>query len=116
MTRCCNGKRRGGGGSNNNNEPGGHDPGRQRPDPQHRTTLLGRGGLYSERAYTVTYDSRSNAGVILQMWGSVWPNVMPYCLWNCLADVVLQLLKAYQVLDLTVRMKTARSHSGCSCH
>jgi predicted membrane chloride channel (bestrophin family) len=32
--------------------------------------------------YTVTYRSRDHLSVIFQLYGSVWPEVIPYCLFN----------------------------------
>jgi len=36
------------------------------------------------QGYTVTYDSGSHQKVLTQMWGSVWPRVLPYCIFNVL--------------------------------
>lgn len=46
----------------------------------------------SNTAYTVSYDSQSHWSVITQMWGSKWPTVIPYCLFNVGVMIVLTIL------------------------
>ena len=38
--------------------------------------------------YTVQYNSRSHIGVIFQRHGSVWPSVLPYCIFNVLLTLL----------------------------
>lgn len=67
------------------------------------TSLLNRNrGIYSENSYTVSYDSKNTLSVLFQKWGSVWPKVLPYCIWNCCIDIALQLLRYYDIIDLSV--------------
>jgi hypothetical protein len=42
--------------------------------------------------YTVTYDSSSHVKVLFQRWGSVWPKVFPYCIFNVILMTAIQLL------------------------
>jgi predicted membrane chloride channel (bestrophin family) len=56
-------------------------------------------------SYTVHYDSTDSIAVLCQMWGSVWPRVLPYCLWNSALDICLQLLKDFRVCDLGISDK-----------
>ena len=44
-------------------------------------------------AYTVVYNSESHWEVLTQMLGSVWPQVLPYCLVNVTLMVVLRVLR-----------------------
>src|SRR5210317_576867 len=36
----------------------------------------------TQTVYTVSYDSESHLSVLTQMWGSKWPQVLPFCLVN----------------------------------
>ena len=44
-------------------------------------------------AYTVVYNSESHWEVLTQTLGSVWPNVIPYCLLNVVLMVILRMLR-----------------------
>lgn len=58
--------------------------------------------------YSVAYDSESHIGVITQRKGSLWPKVLPYCLLNVALSIVLQVLKSYDIVDLSI---TDKGHS-----
>lgn len=49
----------------------------------------------STHGYTVTYKSVPHFHVLTQSLGSVWPRVIPYCLFNVLLSLVLQLFQGY---------------------
>jgi predicted membrane chloride channel (bestrophin family) len=51
------------------------------------------------------YHSENHIGVITQMHGSLWPKVLPYCLINVALSAVLQLLKGYDIVDLSITDK-----------
>uniref|UniRef100_A0A7S3PDH3 Bestrophin homolog n=1 Tax=Amphora coffeiformis TaxID=265554 RepID=A0A7S3PDH3_9STRA len=38
--------------------------------------------MSTRASYTVNYNSSSHFSVITQMWGSTWPKVLPYCIFN----------------------------------
>lgn len=71
----------------------------------HRESLFGRTKEYRKKSYGVTYNTKNHIGVLLQMWGSVWPLVLPYCIWNSVIDIIIQLLKEGDILDLTISDK-----------
>jgi hypothetical protein len=58
--------------------------------------------------YSVAYHSESHIGVMTQMHGSLWPKVLPYCLINMVLSGVIQLLKSYDIVDLSI---TDKGHS-----
>ena len=43
--------------------------------------------------YSVTYDSESHVAVLTQRVGSVWPRVLPYCIFNVIFMVALRMMK-----------------------
>lgn len=55
--------------------------------------------------YTVTYESSSHWKVITQMWGSVWPRVLPYCLFNVAISALIQWLDAQDGISLAISDK-----------
>lgn len=55
-------------------------------------------------SYTVSYNSSSHWSVITQMWGSQWPKVLPYCLFNVALMVLLMVLDrryGYKVVEIS---------------
>ena len=61
-----------------------------------------------KHGYTVSYNSESHFEVITQSWGSVWPLVFPYCLFNTLLSVLLDWLKFRKGIDLGI---SSQGHS-----
>jgi len=55
--------------------------------------------------YTVTYDSSSHVKVIFQLWGSVWPKVLPYCLFNVFLSAGIQYLATAHEINLAISDK-----------
>lgn len=49
---------------------------------------------------TLTYDNDSHISVLCQMYGSVWPNVLKFCLLNVLITYVVFLLKHSFHIDI----------------
>eukprot|EP00548_Thalassiothrix_antarctica_P000828 CAMPEP_0194147076 /NCGR_PEP_ID=MMETSP0152-20130528/22509_1 /TAXON_ID=1049557 /ORGANISM="Thalassiothrix antarctica, Strain L6-D1" /LENGTH=375 /DNA_ID=CAMNT_0038847765 /DNA_START=70 /DNA_END=1197 /DNA_ORIENTATION=- len=47
----------------------------------------------TDHAFTVTYDSENHFQVLFQCWGSVWPRVLPYCLFNVILAAILHYSK-----------------------
>ena len=41
-------------------------------------------------SYNVTYETKKHLSVLFQCWGSVWPKVLPYCIFNVLLSMTLQ--------------------------
>mmetsp|Transcript_6864 Transcript_6864/g.8896 ORF Transcript_6864/g.8896 Transcript_6864/m.8896 type:complete len:375 (-) Transcript_6864:91-1215(-) len=62
----------------------------------------GRGSLAS--TYMVTYDSANHIGVLTQMWGSIWPSVLPYCLFNVMMMVILTYVDASDKIQYNMKM------------
>lgn len=59
-------------------------------------------------AFTVTYNSENHFQVLLQMWGSIWPRVMPYCFLNVGISILLQSTESLTGFDWQV---TDKGHS-----
>lgn len=58
--------------------------------------------LISKRKIMATkYVSENHFKVLTQMVGSVWPDVLPYCIANTLLTFLIYYLKTYQGIDLT---------------
>mmetsp|Transcript_23002 Transcript_23002/g.33952 ORF Transcript_23002/g.33952 Transcript_23002/m.33952 type:complete len:369 (-) Transcript_23002:106-1212(-) len=55
--------------------------------------------------YTVTYESESHWKVITQMWGSVWPKVVPYCMLNVLITLIIEWLNGKEDINLAISEK-----------
>lgn len=51
-----------------------------------------RRGKIDLNYYTVTYDARSHCSVLVQMWGSDWPRVIPYAAFNVCLMALLHTL------------------------
>eukprot|EP00581_Thalassiosira_minuscula_P012133 CAMPEP_0183711598 /NCGR_PEP_ID=MMETSP0737-20130205/7070_1 /TAXON_ID=385413 /ORGANISM="Thalassiosira miniscula, Strain CCMP1093" /LENGTH=374 /DNA_ID=CAMNT_0025940155 /DNA_START=113 /DNA_END=1237 /DNA_ORIENTATION=+ len=45
--------------------------------------------------YTVSYDSESHFQVLTQLWGSKWPQVLPFCLGNVALMLVVTFMDAH---------------------
>lgn len=43
-------------------------------------------------SFTVTYSSNNNWSVLTQRWGSNWPRLLPYCLFNAMLMALLHIL------------------------
>jgi predicted membrane chloride channel (bestrophin family) len=53
-------------------------------------------------SYTVTYDSSSHWKVLTQRWGSLWPQLFPYCAVNTLLMAMLHVFLMYGIcLDVS---------------
>mmetsp|Transcript_21781 Transcript_21781/g.30705 ORF Transcript_21781/g.30705 Transcript_21781/m.30705 type:complete len:417 (+) Transcript_21781:208-1458(+) len=49
------------------------------------------------------YDSRNHGSVLFQLYGSVWPDVLPYCFLNMSLMALLEYINAYQNIDLSIK-------------
>jgi hypothetical protein len=49
----------------------------------------------------VSYDSDSHLGVLFQMYGSVWPQVLPYCVLTVVITYLIYYLQSRDIIDLT---------------
>mmetsp|Transcript_13648 Transcript_13648/g.20783 ORF Transcript_13648/g.20783 Transcript_13648/m.20783 type:complete len:354 (+) Transcript_13648:67-1128(+) len=58
-----------------------------------------------KHGFTVTYDSSSHYGVIFQMWGSIWPKVLPYCMLNVVFTICLHFIQITFDADISVSDK-----------
>jgi len=63
-----------------------------------------------DATYMVSYDSANHCGVVFQMWGSVWPKVLPYCIFNVLVMMGLGYLKEVKASNL--KMQTSAQGHG----
>lgn len=60
----------------------------------------------------VTYSASSHVQVMFQMYGSVLPQVLPFCLTNVACTVATSLLRTNNVADLTFQSFTGHSFMG----
>uniref|UniRef100_A0A7S4T542 Bestrophin homolog n=1 Tax=Ditylum brightwellii TaxID=49249 RepID=A0A7S4T542_9STRA len=51
----------------------------------------------------VSFDSSSHISVLFQLNGSVWPKVLPYCLFNSLLSAIIVWLKFEKGIDITIK-------------
>lgn len=58
---------------------------------------------------TVDYDGDNHCAVLLQMHGSVWGRVLPWCGATCSLTAAVIALRSWHVVDLTVRSSTGHT-------
>mmetsp|Transcript_29300 Transcript_29300/g.44335 ORF Transcript_29300/g.44335 Transcript_29300/m.44335 type:complete len:379 (-) Transcript_29300:217-1353(-) len=46
----------------------------------------------TQHNFTVTYDSGNHFQVLLQCWGSAWPRVLPYCIFNVILSFLIEFI------------------------
>lgn len=54
----------------------------------------------------VEYDGDNHWAVLTQLYGSVWPTVLPWCLAACAETIAIVLLRGFHIVDLTVSNST----------
>jgi len=57
----------------------------------------------------VDYDGENHMSVIFQIYGSVWPTVLPWCIATMLVAVTVWALRAHDIVDLTIASSTGHS-------
>ena len=57
----------------------------------------------------LSYDQSNHILVLLRMYGSVWPQVLPFCLANMFWTLAISLLTKYTPLDLTLHSTAAHT-------
>jgi predicted membrane chloride channel (bestrophin family) len=57
----------------------------------------------------VEYDVDSHFSVLLQMHGSVWPNVLPWCLLTVAWAWAIIVLRDHEIIDMTIKHSTGHS-------
>lgn len=62
----------------------------------------------TQHNFTVTYDSENHLQVLFQCWGSAWPRVMPYCIFNVIIAILTELLVKKHGFDFRY---TGKGHS-----
>jgi len=50
---------------------------------------------------TVIYDAKSHRDVLFSLRGSIWPSVLPWCIWNTAVKAIVYLLRSHGSVDLT---------------
>lgn len=60
-----------------------------------------RDSLSEMKLRTVIYDSSDHVAVMTQMYGSILPKVVPYCLFNCIMAASVIYLREFKDTDLT---------------
>mmetsp|Transcript_32082 Transcript_32082/g.47038 ORF Transcript_32082/g.47038 Transcript_32082/m.47038 type:complete len:413 (+) Transcript_32082:72-1310(+) len=55
----------------------------------------------------VHFDGSSHISVIFQIYGSVWPKVLPYCLFNVLLSYAIHIVKLEYGIDLSIEGNNA---------
>mmetsp|Transcript_47718 Transcript_47718/g.144293 ORF Transcript_47718/g.144293 Transcript_47718/m.144293 type:complete len:387 (-) Transcript_47718:591-1751(-) len=75
--------------------------GRHRRAPSDWSAFESTATSTREEIREVTYDDRNHVSVVLQMHGSVWPHVLPFCLFNVVLTVGVFYLREAGI-DITV--------------
>lgn len=57
----------------------------------------------------MSYDQSSHITVLLRMYGSVWPKVLPYCLANVVWTLIIHVLSTTGTFDLTLHSNAAHT-------
>lgn len=75
--------------------------------------LLGLGKKHESQSlharqtvYTVSYNSESHFQVLTQMWGSKWPQVLPFCLFNVALMLLLTFIDVHFEAESRIEMTT----------
>jgi len=68
--------------------------------------------MESSRVKRVSYSARSHVQVIFQMYGSVLPQVLPFCLTNVAWTLLINFMKIYGVLDITFQSIVGHQFMG----
>ena len=62
----------------------------------------GRNKQQLSRSYSIIYDSSNHWQVLTQCWGSLWPRVLPYCLFNTALMVAITYATPYLDVSLNI--------------
>lgn len=62
-----------------------------------------------ETKQVIRYESDSHFHVLFQMYGSVWPAVLPYCIVSVLITALISYLQSHDIVDLTFASSTGHS-------
>lgn len=64
------------------------------------------------RVHRVSYTAQNHLQVLFQMYGSAFPQVLPFCLANVILTCVVEYLKKKHILDLTFHSSIGHSFMG----
>ena len=64
------------------------------------------------RVHRVSYTAHNHVQVLFRMYGSAFPQVLPFCLANILWTFIVVTLRTYQVCDLTFHSSVGHSFMG----
>lgn len=64
------------------------------------------------RVHRVSYTAHNHVDVLFQMYGSAFPQVLPFCLFNVMWTLVIHYLKAQEIIDLTFHSSIGHSFMG----
>mmetsp|Transcript_729 Transcript_729/g.1765 ORF Transcript_729/g.1765 Transcript_729/m.1765 type:complete len:580 (-) Transcript_729:283-2022(-) len=57
----------------------------------------------------VEYDGENHLGVLFQLYGSVWPSVLPWCISTLLVTMAVWYLRENDIIDLSIASNTGHS-------
>jgi hypothetical protein len=69
----------------------------------------------SETKKVIRYESDSHVRVLFQMYGSVWPAVLPYCIVSVSITAIIAYLQSNRIVDLTFASSTGHSFMAIMC-
>ena len=72
-----------------------------RSSPTRGAFTQGKQEVQKQKKRVVHYDSDSHLRVLFQMYGSVWPSVLPYCLVAVAVTYLIYYLQNHKIVDLT---------------
>lgn len=90
------------GGGNTNNATGNGNRFGGMKNRRSSSIFLPRSFDVSKHVGIVEYNGDNHIQVLLQMHGSVWDRVLPWCLAVCLETLAIIILRKYGIVDLTV--------------
>jgi hypothetical protein len=71
--------------------------------------------FHKKKKPVIRYDSDSHVQVLLKMYGSVWPAVLPFCIISVLITALVYYLQSNNVVDLTFSSGTGHSFMAIMC-
>jgi predicted membrane chloride channel (bestrophin family) len=96
----------------NGNQPYGEMP----PPHEDEPLLLRASEIRSDRSsrgiQRVSYSAGSHVQVIFQMYGSILPQVLPFCVTNVAWTILVHILKEKKIADLTLQSYVGHSFMG----
>ena len=60
----------------------------------------------------VSYTPSNHLQILIQMYGSALPQVLPFCIVNCIWTIIVACLRNYEYIDITMKSSTGHTFMG----